>query len=64
MTAFIALLRAVTVRGTGKLPMSDLKAICEGARFATVASYTADGNDVFESGWSEPGGKAAPERRL
>ena len=29
MTAFVALLRAVNVGGTGKLPMSELKALCE-----------------------------------
>ena len=29
MTAFVALLRAVNVGGTGKLPMSELKAMCE-----------------------------------
>ncbi len=29
MTAYVALLRAVNVGGTGKLPMSELKAMCE-----------------------------------
>jgi uncharacterized protein (DUF1697 family) len=29
MTAFVALLRAVNVGGTGKLPMSELKEMCE-----------------------------------
>ena len=33
MTAFIALLRAVNVGGTGKLPMSDLKEMCEALGF-------------------------------
>ena len=38
---FVALLRAVNVGGTGKLPMSDLKAICEGAGFKAVRTYIA-----------------------
>ena len=33
MAVYIALLRAVNVGGTGKLPMSDLKAMCEKAGF-------------------------------
>ena len=34
MAAFIALLRAVNVGGTGKLPMTELVAMCEKAGFA------------------------------
>ena len=65
MTAFIALLRAVNVGGTGKLSMSDLKAMCEAAGFAKVATYIASGNVVFESGWSRPAQvKSALEARL
>ncbi len=33
MTAFVALLRAVNVGGTGKLPMRELKAHVRRARF-------------------------------
>lgn len=47
MPAYIALLRAVNVGGTGKLPMSDLKAICETAKFTKVKTYIASGNVVF-----------------
>ena len=36
MTAFVALLRAVNVGGTGKLPMSELKAVCEELGFGAV----------------------------
>ncbi|MFZ1069046.1 MAG: DUF1697 domain-containing protein, partial [Methyloceanibacter sp.] len=36
MTAYIALLRAVNVGGTGKLPMADLRALCAEAGFAKV----------------------------
>jgi uncharacterized protein (DUF1697 family) len=49
MAAFVALLRAVNVGGTGKLPMGDLKALCETAGFAKVRTYIASGNVVFES---------------
>ena len=44
MTRYIALLRAINVGGTGKLPMSDLRAICEDAGFARVQTYIASGN--------------------
>src|SRR6476469_5009976 len=49
MTRYIALLRAINVGGTGKLPMSDLRAICEDAGFARVEAYIASGNVLFES---------------
>ncbi len=49
MTAYVALLRAVNVGGTGKLPMSDLKAMCETAGFEQVQTYIASGNVVFTS---------------
>jgi uncharacterized protein (DUF1697 family) len=55
MTRYIALLRAINVGGTGKLPMADLKSICEDAGFARVETYIASGNVVFES-------KAAPSK--
>jgi uncharacterized protein (DUF1697 family) len=49
MPVFIALLRAVNVGGTGKLPMRDLKAACEDAGLRNVATYIASGNLVFHS---------------
>jgi uncharacterized protein (DUF1697 family) len=64
MSAFVALLRAVNVGGTGKLPMSELKAMCETAGFAKVRTYIASGNVVFESGKSEAAVKAALEAAL
>jgi uncharacterized protein (DUF1697 family) len=64
MTAYIALLRAVNVGGTGKLPMSELKAMCEDARFKTVRTYIASGNVVFDSSLSEKAVKQQLERRL
>ena len=53
MQAFIALLRAVNVMGTGKLPMTELKALCEKAGFRSVRTYIASGNVVFQSSKSE-----------
>src|SRR6202007_718294 len=64
MTSFIALLRAVNVGGTGKLPMSDLKEFCEELGFGVVRTYIASGNVVFTSRKSEAAVKAALEKRL
>jgi uncharacterized protein (DUF1697 family) len=64
MTAFVALLRAVNVGGTGKLPMSDLKEMCEALGFDGVRTYIASGNVVFSSRKSEAAVKAALEKRL
>ena len=64
MNAYVALLRAVNVGGTGKLPMSDLKALCERAGFLGVRTYIASGNVVFESRMSEAQVKAALESAL
>lgn len=53
MTAFVALLRAVNVGGTGKLPMTDLKAMCIACGFGNVKTYIASGNVVFTTRRSE-----------
>ena len=64
MAKYVALLRAINVGGTGKLPMTDLKALCEDAGFMQVQTYIASGNVVFESKDSEAKVKAALEQRL
>lgn len=64
MTAYIALLRAVNVGGTGKLPMRDLKALCEAAGFRSVTTYIASGNVVFASDAHEGTVKATLEAAL
>jgi len=64
MTAYVALLRAVNVGGTGKLPMRDLKAMCEALGFARARTYIASGNVVFASRFSEANVKAALETAL
>ena len=44
MTLFVVLLRAVNAGGTGKLPITKLKAICEAAGFKQVQTHIASGN--------------------
>jgi uncharacterized protein (DUF1697 family) len=56
MATLVALIRAVNVGGTGKLPMKDLQAMCEEAGFESVRTYIASGNVVFET--SDPPGRA------
>ena len=64
MNAYIVLLRAVNVGGTGKLPMTELKAMCEAAGFRSVRTYIASGNVVFQSTKTEAQVKAALEATL
>ncbi len=64
MPAFIALLRAVNVGGTGTLPMADLKAMCVAEGWLQVQTYIASGNVVFVSKDKPAKIKAALERRL
>ena len=64
MPVFIALLRAINVGGTGKLPMSDLRSLCEKAGFRNVRTYIASGNVVAERDGSEAEAKAALEAEL
>jgi uncharacterized protein (DUF1697 family) len=49
MKCVVALLRAVNVGGTGKLPMADLRAICQRVGFADPQTYIASGNVVFDA---------------
>jgi uncharacterized protein (DUF1697 family) len=64
MHTYIALLRAVNVGGTGKLPMAELRAMCEDAGFHDVRTYIASGNVVFRSALIAPKAQAALEQRL
>jgi uncharacterized protein (DUF1697 family) len=64
MTIFIALLRAVNVGGTGKLPMNDLRRLCESAGFGAIRTYIASGNVIFESEKAEAQVKRDLEDRL
>jgi len=64
MARYVALLRAVNVGGTGKLPMADLKAMCLDAGFSRVETYIASGNLIFESKSAASKVKAELEARL
>ena len=64
MTTYVALLRAVNVGGTGKLPMQDLKSLCEQLGFAKVRTYIASGNVIFDSMNRESAVKEALEASL
>lgn len=64
MTAFVALLRAVNVGGTGKLPMSELIKLSAAAGFNRVQTYIASGNVVFASDMDEASVKHALEGKL
>jgi len=64
MTTYIALLRAVNVGGTGKLPMATLKSMCEAAGMTAVRTYIASGNVVFDSSVSAAKVKAALEAAM
>lgn len=64
MTRHIALLRAVNVGGTGKLPMEELRAICAEIGFEDVKTYIASGNVVFSSPLDQEAVKHKLEARL
>jgi len=64
MTAYAALLRAVNVGGTGKLAMSDLRALCETCGFTKAATYIQSGNVVFETRRAEASVKKLLEEQL
>jgi uncharacterized protein (DUF1697 family) len=64
MTAYVALLRAVNVAGTGKLPMAELRAMGDACGFAHVRSFIASGNLLFESDDGEAVVTAAIEARV
>jgi uncharacterized protein (DUF1697 family) len=53
MGAYVALLRAINVGGTGKLEMAELRSLCEGCGFTDVATLIQSGNVVFQTKRSE-----------
>lgn len=64
MTAYVALLRAVNVGGTGKLPMSELKDIAGELGFENASTYIASGNLIFSSAKGEAEVRDMLEERL
>jgi uncharacterized protein (DUF1697 family) len=49
MQTCIALLRAVNVGGTGKLPMADLRAVLKKLGYSNIETYIQSGNAVFDA---------------
>lgn len=60
MQKFVALLRGINVGGNNRLPMADLRGLCEGLGWQEVQTYIASGNVVFET----EGGAEALAARL
>jgi uncharacterized protein (DUF1697 family) len=51
---YIVFLRGINVGGAGKLPMTDLRTLCERAGLAKVRTHIQSGNVICESSLSEP----------
>ncbi len=64
VTRYVAMLRAVNVTGTGKLPMAALKAIGEDCGFENVRTFIASGNLLFESVQGEKAVQRGIEERI
>jgi len=64
MAAYVALLRAVNVGGTGMLPMKDLVALCTKLGFQDVRTYIQTGNVVFKTGRTRTAVKESLEHAL
>ena len=64
MTIYAALLRAVNVGGTSKLPMAELKRLAEEAGFVSPRTYIASGNLLFESSLNESAVRERLEQAL
>jgi len=64
MPTYIAFLRAVNVGGSGKLPMAELRKMCEAEGFGSVETYIASGNVVFTDPRPAAKVKAGLEKRL
>jgi uncharacterized protein (DUF1697 family) len=61
---YVAFLRAINVGGTGKLAMTELRALCESLGFEDPRTYIQSGNVVFQSALPEAKVKAALEKAL
>jgi uncharacterized protein (DUF1697 family) len=64
MQSYVVLLRAVNLTGTGKIAMSDLKALCVAAGCDSFGTYIASGNVVLKSARTEPDLRAEIGRRV
>ena len=64
MTGYVALLRAVNVGGTAKLPMAELKQIANELGFTDARTFIASGNLIISSSKGEAEVRDALESRL
>jgi uncharacterized protein (DUF1697 family) len=64
LTAYVALVRAVNVTGTGKLPKDDLIAIGEACGFDNCRTFINSGNLLFTSELGEAEAQARVEQRV
>jgi len=64
VTAYVALLRAVNVSGTGLLPMAELRAMAERCGVSQVRTHITSGNLLFNSELSEKQVTEAIESQL
>ena len=64
MTAYVALVRAVNVSGTGKLAKEELKAMGEACGFLQVRTFINSGNLLFTSELAEGTAKERVEAKL
>lgn len=64
MHVFVALLRAVNVGGTNRMPMTDLRAMCWDAGFSGVRTHIQSGNVVFATTLAAEDARSALETRL
>jgi uncharacterized protein (DUF1697 family) len=54
MHAYVALLRAINVGGTGQLAMADLRQLCEECGFHAVATYIHRATSCFGASSPKP----------
>ncbi len=64
MQKYAALLRAVNVGGTGKLPMAELRTMCADIGFENSKTLLASGNVVFDTSLSQTDAQAALNAKL
>jgi uncharacterized protein (DUF1697 family) len=64
VTAYVALIRAVNLTGTGRLPKDDLKAMGEACGFDGVRTFINSGNLLFTSDLAESTVQKRMEERL
>ncbi len=64
MATLIALLRGINVSGRNRVPMADLRALCDRLGYGDVRTYVNSGNVVFTTAGDGPSPTAAVEARL